>query len=208
MKAVVQYKALPVNDITSLLDTDIPIPQINGNDLLVKVEAISINPADTRVRMRKQDDATPSALGWDVAGTVVEIGKNTKGFRIDDKVWYAGDLTRDGCNSEFHVVDYRLASLRPTNLLPAEAAAMPLTLLTAWKAIFNQLNIAGNNKEQKQTLLIIGGAGGAGSASIQVAKLIPNIKVIATASRPSSIEWCKKNGTDIVINHHEALTYN
>ena len=205
MKAVVQYKALPAEDKVSLVDTELPTPTISDEDLLVNIEAISVNPADTRVRMRKQDDGTHAILGWDVAGTVVDVGDNVKNFTVGDKIWYAGDLTRPGCNSEYHVVNYQLADLRPNGLSAEAAAAMPLTLLTAWEALFNQLGLLRDESNPLETLLIIGAAGGAGSACIQIAKLIPNLQVIATASRPESMQWCRSLGADIVINHHDDI---
>lgn len=221
MKAVVQYKALPCSEPLAFVDADIPDPIIGENDVLVRVDAISVNPADYRVRMRKQDNGKAVVLGWDVAGCVVAMGAQVKNFSVDDQVWYAGDINRPGANSEYHAVDHRLIAIRPTNISVEAAAAMPLTLLTAWEALFDQLDIPieGDSiitttdktipqitpKAIPKTLLIIGAAGGVGSIAVQMAKLIPNITVIATASRQESKDWCLSNGADHVINHHQDI---
>jgi len=210
MKAVGIYKALPIDHPEALVDLEIPVPIPGALDLLIRVEAISVNPADYRVRGRKADDSQFAILGWDVAGTVVATGSNvSEEFKPGDAVYYAGDLTRPGANSEFHVVDSRIVGYRPRKLSAAEAAAVPLTALTAWEALFDRIGFSRAGRNRLQTLLIVGGAGGTGSMSIQLAKLIPGVRVIASASRPESQAWCRNLGANDVIDHfgdmHEQL---
>jgi NADPH:quinone reductase len=177
-------------------EIELPKPSPTGRDLLVKVEAISVNPVDTKQRKT----ATGSKiLGWDAAGTVEAVGSQTGLFRPGDEVYYAGDVTRPGCDSEFHLVDERIVGRKPKKLDFAQAAAMPLTSITAWEAFYDRMHIVPG-----KTMLIIGGAGGVGSIGIQLAKS-SNLKVIATASRPESIAWVKELGADQVINHRQDL---
>jgi zinc-binding alcohol dehydrogenase family protein len=178
-------------------DLELPKPSPAGRDLLVKVEAISVNPVD--YKQRKQA-TTSRILGWDAAGTVEATGKEVTLFKPGDTVYYAGDVTRPGCNSEFHLVDERIVGRKPKSLDFAQAAAMPLTSITAWEAFFDRLKV----KPQK-TLLIISGAGGVGSIGIQLAKHA-GLHVIATASRPDSVAWVKALGADEVVNHRQSLT--
>jgi len=177
-------------------EIELPKPSPAGRDLLVKVEAISVNPVDTKQRKT----ATGSKiLGWDAAGTVEAVGSQTSLFRTGDQVYYAGDVTRPGCDSEFHLVDERIVGRKPKKLDFAQAAAMPLTSITAWEAFYDRMHVVPG-----KTMLIIGGAGGVGSIGIQLAKS-SNLKVIATASRPESIAWVKDLGADQVVNHREDL---
>jgi NADPH:quinone reductase len=177
-------------------EIELPKPSPTGRDLLVKVEAISVNPVDTKQRKT----ATGSKiLGWDAAGTVEAVGSQTSLFKPGDAVYYAGDVTRPGCDSEFHLVDERIVGRKPKKLDFAQAAAMPLTSITAWEAFYDRMHIVPG-----KTMLIIGGAGGVGSIGIQLAKS-SNLKVIATASRPESIAWVKELGADQVINHRQDL---
>ncbi len=178
-------------------DLELPKPSPAGRDLLVKVEAVSVNPVD--YKQRKQATAS-RILGWDAAGTVETVGKDATLFKPGDAVYYAGDVTRPGCNSEFHLVDERIVGRKPKTLDFAQAAAMPLTSITAWEAFFDRLRI-----KPRKTLLIIGGAGGVGSIGIQLAKHA-GLHVIATASRPESVAWVKSLGADEVVNHRESLT--
>jgi zinc-binding alcohol dehydrogenase family protein len=178
-------------------DLELPKPSPAGRDLLVKVEAISVNPVD--YKQRKQA-TTSRILGWDAAGTVEATGKEVTLFKPGDTVYYAGDVTRPGCNSEFHLVDERIVGRKPKSLDFAQAAAMPLTSITAWEAFFDRLKV----KPQK-TLFIISGAGGVGSIGIQLAKHA-GLHVIATASRPDSVAWVKALGADEVVNHRQSLT--
>jgi NADPH:quinone reductase len=177
-------------------DLERPKPAPSGRDLLVKVEAVSVNPVDYKQRKA----ATSSKiLGWDAAGTVEAAGPEAQLFKAGDEVYYAGDVTRPGCNSEFHLVDERIVGRKPKTLDFAQAAAMPLTAITAWEAFFDRLNV-----KPQRSILIISGAGGVGSIGIQLAKLA-KLRVIASASRPESIQWCKELGADEVVNHRRDL---
>jgi zinc-binding alcohol dehydrogenase family protein len=201
MKAVGVYKPLPADDPASLVDLVLPVPVPGPRDLLVRVEAISVNPADYRVRGRKADDGQPAVLGWDVAGAVVSVGGEVSGFRVGDAVYYAGDLNRPGANAEFHAVDARIVGRRPRTFSAAQAAAVPLTALTAWEALFERLGLSMDGGNRLRSLLVVGGAGGVASMAIQLAALIPDVAVIATASRAESRAWCLELGADAVIDH-------
>ncbi|MFM0741928.1 zinc-binding alcohol dehydrogenase family protein [Paraburkholderia xenovorans] len=208
MKAIGLYKALPADHPESLVDLDIPYPRPGVGDLLVRVEAISVNPADCRARRRKVDDGQHAILGWDVAGTVVEIGPGVAGnFSVGDAVYYAGDLNRAGGNCQFHAVDARLVGRRPQTLPVEDAAAIPLVALTAWEALFERMGFKRSGKNRLHSLLIVGAAGGVGSMAIQLAKLVPDLVVIATASRAESRAWCLKLGADAVIDHATDLQH-
>src|SRR3954447_13019747 len=174
-----------------------PKPAPAGRDLLVKVEAISVNPVDTK--QRKIDSRAPRVLGWDAAGSVEAVGPEVTLFRPGDEVYYAGDVTRPGANSEFHLVDERIVGRKPKKLDFAQAAAIPLTAITAWESFFDRMKV-----QTGRSLLIIGGAGGVGSIGIQIAK-IAGLHVTATASRPETVAWCKELGADEVVNPREAL---
>ncbi|WP_338883642.1 zinc-binding alcohol dehydrogenase family protein [Xenorhabdus sp. TH1] len=201
MKAVGVVKALPAEDPESLVDRDIPDPVPGPGDLLVRVQAISVNPADYRQRRRKPDDGRFEVIGWDVAGEVVATGEKVTEFSIGDEVYYAGDLTRPGANSELHVIDAAIVGHRPRSINAPSAAALPLTALTAWEALIDCMGLSLKHDAGEKTLLIVGGAGGVGSIAIQLARLIPGLKIIATASRPESRAWCKKLGAHAVIDH-------
>ena len=184
-------------DIASLKDIELPTPSPTGRDLLVKVEAVSVNPVDTK--QRKAGSATPRVLGWDAAGTVAGVGPQVTLFKPGDAVFYAGDVTRPGCDSEFHLVDERIVGSKPKKLDFAQAAAIPLTAITAWEAFHDRMKV-----QSGKSLLIIGGAGGVGSIGIQIAK-IAGLKVIATASRAETIAWCKELGADHVVDHRTPM---
>ena len=181
---------------------DLPTPEAQGHDILVQVEAIGLNPVDTKVRPGVGGDS--AVLGYDTAGIVTMVGEQVTLFKEGDPVFYAGDLTRPGTNSEFHLVDERIAALRPQSLDAASSAALPLTSITAYESLFDRLKIDPDGANSGQSLLIIGGAGGVGSIGIQLAKLA-GLKVIATASRPESSQWCIDLGADHVVNHREPL---
>lgn len=205
MKAVGLKSYLPISDNQSLLDIELPIPVPGNRDLLVKVEAISVNPVDTKVRSPKPKiEENYRVLGWDAVGTVVAIGSEVELFKVGDEVYYAGDITRSGSNAEYQLIDERIVGSKPKTLTNAEAAALPLTSLTASEGLFDRLGI-NSEKATNKTLLIIGGAGGVGSIAIQLAKQVKGLRVIATASRPESSEWCLSLGADAVINHHEDM---
>ncbi|HYR34045.1 MAG TPA: zinc-binding alcohol dehydrogenase family protein, partial [Burkholderiales bacterium] len=184
-------------DIASLTDIELPTPSPSGRDLLVTVEAVSVNPVDTK--QRKAGSPTPRVLGWDAAGTVAAVGSEVTLFKPGDEVYYAGDVTRPGCDSEFHLVDERIVGRKPKKLDFAQAAAIPLTAITAWESFHDRMKVRSGG-----TILIIGGAGGVGSIAIQLAKLA-GLRVIATASRRETVAWCKELGADEVVNHRENL---
>lgn len=178
-------------------------PTPGKDDLLVAVKAVSINPVDTKVHagLQKNGLQHPRILGWDAAGIVQEVGSNVSGFKVGDEVWYAGDITRPGSNSTHQLVDARIAAHKPKSLDWAQAAAMPLTALTAWEALFEHLKIQEAGAEK--TLLIIGGAGGVGSLAIPFAAQLSQVTVIATASRPASADWCRERGAKLVVDYHD-----
>ncbi len=206
MKAIGLYRYLPITDRESLVDIDVPTPVATGRDLLVRVKAISVNPVDVKVRAPKpQVEEKPRILGWDVAGVVERVGESVTLFKPGDEVYYAGSITRPGGDSELHLVDERIVGHKPRSLNFAEAAALPLTALTAWEGLFERLGIPLEGKENAQrSILIIGAAGGVGSIATQLAHLA-GLRVIGTASRPETIAWAKEHGADYTIDHHKAF---
>jgi zinc-binding alcohol dehydrogenase family protein len=206
VKAVGLYKYLPIDDKESLQDVTLPRPEASGHDLLVEVEAISVNPVDTKVRAPKETiEAQPRVLGWDAAGEVIAVGPQVEHFAVGDQVYYAGDITRPGTNSEFHLVDERIVGRKPASLSFGEAAALPLTSITAWEALFDRLDISRYGDDANKSIMIIGGAGGVGSIAIQLAKKVAKLTVIATASRDETRDWCLRFGADRVINHRNPV---
>ncbi|NZA27632.1 zinc-binding alcohol dehydrogenase family protein [Luteimonas sp. SJ-92] len=205
MKAVALTRYLPIDDPGSLLDVQLPRPEATGHDLLVRVEAVSVNPVDTKVRAPKPhvEDA-PKVLGFDGAGVVEATGDRVTRFRPGDAVYHAGDITRPGSNAEFQLVDERLLARKPRTLDFADAAALPLTALTAWELLFERMPYDIDGGGAGRTLLVIAGAGGVGSIAIQLARLAGFI-VIATASRSESADWCRAMGADHVVDHRESL---
>lgn len=194
--------SLPSAQPDFLVDVELECPSPGPRDLLVEIDAISINPVDTKVRMRAGKQQAPKVLGFDAAGTVIQVGSESSLFQIGDKVFYAGSNLRQGTNAEFHVVDERLVGHAPTTLDPADAAALPLVALTAWEALFERLPIT---QSTTGTLLILGGAGGVPSALIQIARALTGLRVIATASRPESATWVSTLGAHEVIDHSKDL---
>ena len=206
MKAVGLYQYLPIENEQSLIDIEIDRPQPTGKDLLVNVRAISVNPVDVKVRVSKSGtETTPRILGWDAAGEVIAVGPEVENFAVGDQVFYAGDITRSGSNSEYQLVDERIVGRMPTQLDYPAAAALPLTVITTWEGLFDRLGISRHGDDEGKTILMIGGAGGVGSIAIQIASKLAKLKVIATASREESREWCLKFGANKVINHHNSL---
>ena len=206
MKAIGLYKYLPIEDKNSLQDVEIAKPEVSGHYLLVQVKAISVNPVDTKIRAPKEQIETePRVLGWDGSGVIVAIGGDVTHYTVGDEVYYAGDITRSGSNSEFQLVDERIVGKKPTTLSFAQAAALPLTSITAWEALFDRLGISAKGDDAGKSILIIGGAGGVGSIAMQLASKVAKLNVIATASRDKSREWCLKLGAKSVINHREPL---
>jgi len=184
---------------------ELPQPEVGENDLLVEIKAVSINPVDTKVHKGavKNGLEAPKVLGWDASGVVKAVGKSASGFSIGDEVWYAGDITRSGSNASEQLIDYRIVAKKPTSLNWAEAAAMPLTALTAWEGLFEHLHI--QDADADKTLLIVGGAGGVGSLAIPFAAQRSKVKVIATASRPESAAWCIERGADLTVNYQDLV---
>lgn len=206
MKAVALTRYLSIDDPRSLVDVELPKPQPGARDLLVRVEAVSVNPVDTKLRAPKpQVEAQPRVLGFDAAGVVEAVGAEISGFKPGDAVYYAGDVTRPGSNAQFQLVDMRLAARKPVSLDFAAAAALPLTAITAWELLFQRMPYAFEGGGTGKTLLVIGGAGGVGSIAIQLAKLA-GFSVVATASRAETIAWCRSLGSDHVISHRESLS--
>jgi NADPH:quinone reductase len=204
MRAVGYTKSRPINDPLALEDIEIAEPELRPRDLLVAVEAVSVNPVDTKVRMRAEPDSGHKVLGFDAAGTVQAVGEAVSFFKPGDRVFYAGDITRPGTNAALHAVDERIVGPKPASLGMAEAAALPLTSITAWELLFDCFDLT-EGTGAGETLLVIGGAGGVGSILIQLAKVLTGLRVIATASRDETREWCRKMGADAVIDHRQSL---
>lgn len=177
-----------------------------GHDILVRVEAVSVNPLDVKMRgARPRADGRPRILGWDAAGVVADVGPRATLFKPGDRVFYAGSIARPGVNAELHLVDERIVGAMPASLGFAQAAALPLASLAAWEALFERMRISASGEDGGKTLLIIGGAGGVGSIAIQLAKAVGRLRVAATASRPQSRAWCTDLGADLVIDHRADL---
>lgn len=205
MKAVVHVQSLPADDARSLADADLPEPSPGPRDLLVKVEAVSVNPVDTKVRRRKAGGEGQGVLGWDAAGTVLAVGAEVSRFRPGDSVWYAGELERPGANAERHVVDERIVGRKPSTLGMAEAAALPLTAVTAWELMFQRMGIPFGTQGRPATLLVVGAAGGVGSIAVQLARKLTGLTVIGTASRPETRHWVRDMGAHHVVDHSRPL---
>ncbi|AVM76117.1 zinc-binding alcohol dehydrogenase family protein [Magnetospirillum gryphiswaldense] len=202
MRAIAYRHSLPITDPAALEDVDLPDPVAQGRDLLVRIEAIAVNPVDTKVRRNVDPGGAVKVLGYDAAGVVVATGPEVSLFKVGDRVFYAGALDRPGTNSQLHLVDERIVGPMPASLDFAAAAAMPLTFITAWELLFDRLGVTA---EDKRSLLIIGGAGGVGSAAIQLARHLTGLTVVATASRPQSRQWCLDLGAHHVIDHGQDL---
>ena len=205
MKAVGVLENLPTNDETSFVDFELPDPVAKGKDLLVRIHGISMNPVDFKERhdiAGKLEE--PIVLGWDACGEVVSVGEDVKTYKVGDMVMYAGEINRPGCYAELQLVDERIVGPKPGSLTPEEAACVPLTTLAAWEALFDRLEID-RLSDENTALLIIGGAGGLGSMAIQFARQLSNCKIIATASRKESKDWCFKMGAHHVLDHSKNL---
>lgn len=193
-------------DADVLEDIELPDPTPSGRDLLVEVQAISVNPVDAKVRRRQgpEEGSEHKVLGYDAAGVVREVGDGVTDFSVGDEVWYAGAIVRPGANSELHLVDERIVSRRPTSLDPAQAAALPLTAITAWELLFDRLGVEQGGGEG-QTLLVVGAAGGVGSVLVQLAATQTQLRVVGTASRPETQEWVRSLGAHDVVDHAKPL---
>ncbi|WP_018230149.1 zinc-binding alcohol dehydrogenase family protein [Methyloversatilis universalis] len=203
MKAVAFRQNLPVEHPDSLVDIDLARPEVREHDLLVRIEAVAVNPVDTKVRRFHAPPADGSwrVPGWDAAGVVEAVGDQVSRFRPGDRVWYAGDLTRQGSHAEYQAVDERLVGRMPESLGFAEAAALPLTAITAWELLFDRLQL----RDAEGRLLVVGAAGGVGSIMIQLARALSRVTVIGTASRPDTAAWVRELGAHHVIDHRRPL---
>lgn len=204
MKAIGFKQSLPITEKNSFIEFEMNKPNPTEQDLLIKVLANSVNPVDFKIRQSAAKDTLleqPKIIGWDAVGIVEAVGSDTSKFKVGDEVYYAGDLTRNGSNAEYQLVDERIVGFKPKSLSIAEAAAIPLTGLTAWESIFDRIKV-NPEKDKGKTILILAGAGGVGSIAIQIAKKVAQLTVIATASRPESSDWCKELGADYVVNHY------
>ncbi|SFD39656.1 zinc-binding alcohol dehydrogenase family protein [Algibacter pectinivorans] len=205
MKAIGYKENLPVTDDNSLQDIVLDTPKAARRDILVEVNAISVNPVDYKIRAnRPAPNGAWSVIGWDATGVVKEVGEEVSLFKVGDEVWYAGDLNRQGSNAEFQLVDERIVGKKPSSLSFAEAAALPLTSLTAYEMLFHRLEVSRN--DANKSILVIGAAGGVGSILVQLAKKLTKLNIIGTASREETTSWLKELGADTVINHRNKLS--
>ncbi|UXI70511.1 zinc-binding alcohol dehydrogenase family protein [Tahibacter amnicola] len=205
MKAVGYHQSLPIDHPEALIDVTLPEPAPGERDLLVRVKAVSVNPVDTKIRRnRAPANGHAEVLGWDAVGTVERVGSGVTRFAPGDRVYYAGAINRPGTNSELHVVDERIVALAPRSLDDSQAAALPLTAITAYELLFDRLGVEQGGGTGK-TLLVIGGAGGVGSILIQLARQLTGLRVVATASRPETRQWCLDLGAHAVIDHSRPL---
>lgn len=207
MKAVGYTQPQAISHASSLVDITLPDPVATGRDLLVEVKAVSVNPVDTKVRASSApaQGQTHKVLGWDASGIVRAVGPEVTLFKPGDRVWYAGSIVRPGTNSELHLVDERIVGHAPKSLDFAQAAALPLTAITAWEMLFDRLGIVPGKQPSHQTLLIIGASGGVGSIMIQLASRLTSLTVIGTASRPETQAWVKELGAHHVIDHSKPI---
>lgn len=205
MKAVAYQKAGSITSPEALIDVELETPVAEGYDLLVRIQAISVNPVDTKIRKNVSAENNQwKVLGWDAAGVVEAIGDQVSQFKVGDLVWYAGALNRQGSNSELQLVDERIVGHKPKSLDPIEAAALPLTAITAWEMLFDRLQVP-KVAPENTSILVIGGAGGVGSITIQLLKQLTNLTIITTASRSETQEWVKQLGADYVLDHLQPL---
>ena len=200
MRAVGYRKPLPSSDPASLEDLEVPVPAPGPRDLLVRVEAVSVNPVDVKLRASADPGGEPRILGYDAAGTVVATGSDVSLFSPGDEVYYAGSIDRPGTDAQFHVVDERITGHKPRSLTFAQAAALPLTTITAWEALFDRFRL---NPESSGVLVVLGAAGGVGSMVTQLSRALTRVVVIGTASRPESRQWVQEMGAHHVIGHHD-----
>ena len=207
MKAVAYYQSLPAEHPEALQDVQLADPTPGPHDLLVEVRAISVNPVDTKIRLGvAPDNGAAKVLGWDATGVVKAVGSEVSLFQPGDRVFYAGAIDRAGANSELHLVDERIVGHMPNSLSFAEAAALPLTAITAWELLFERLQVAEGSVDQGQSLLIVGAAGGVGSILTQLARRLTGLTVIGTASRPETQAWVRELGAHHVIDHSKPLS--
>ncbi len=208
MRAISFHQSLPAEDPESLVDVTVDKPKLAPRDILVQVQAISVNPVDTKVR-KGGGPGKPlgelKILGWDAAGVVTEVGTEVTLFSLGDAVYYAGEINRPGSYAELQAVDERIVGRKPSSLDFSDAAALPLTTITAWELIFDRFELRIGKLTSQGSILVLGGAGGVGSIAIQLLKRLTGLTVIATASRPESVKWCRELGADHVIDHRNPL---
>lgn len=205
MKAVGYTASLPIADAASLQDFTLPEPQPRPRDLIVEVRAISVNPVDTKVRRRRSgSDDAPVVLGWDAAGVVRSVGSEVTLFKPGDEVFYAGVVDRPGTNAELHAVDERIVGRKPKSLDFAEAAAVPLTAITAWEMLFDRMHVV-KGGGSGDTIMIMAGAGGVGSIATQLARRLTQLTVVASASRPETVAFARAQGAHFVVDHTQPL---
>ncbi|OZC82767.1 NADPH:quinone reductase [Rhodococcus sp. 06-418-5] len=203
MTAVAYTRSLPIDDPASLTDVVVDVPAVRPRDLLVEVRAVSVNPVDVKVRAGNDPQGEPKVLGFDAAGVVRAVGADVTMFAPGDEVYYAGDIGRPGTDSQFHAVDERIVAKKPTTLDFAQAAALPLTVITAWEGLFDKLRITA---ETTGTLLMVGATGGVGSVVLQLLRtLVPGVRAIATAAGEDAVEWVRSLGAAEVVDHHRDL---
>lgn len=220
IKAIGYQDNLPIDNEQSLQDITLTKPTASGHDIVVEVKAISVNPVDCKIRKaRPAPEGEYAVIGWDAAGVVTAVGDKVSLFSVGDRVYYAGDLTRSGSNAEYQLVDERIVGRMPASLSFAEAAALPLTTITAWEMLFDRLQVpvsknvaSGNNADSidsananEVSVLVVGAAGGVGSILTQLLKARTSATIIGTASREESVQWLKDLGTDHVIDHCNPL---
>lgn len=206
MRAVAYKTPQPISAETSLIDVDLPVPEAMGHDLLVEIKAVSVNPVDTKVRAGVAPAADElKVLGWDAAGIVKAVGPDVTLFKAGDEIYYAGAINRPGSNAEFHLVDERIVGRKPKSLDFAAAAALPLTSITAYETLFDRLKVQDPVPGAARSLFVIGGAGGVGSITIQIARALTDLTIIATASRPETKEWVKELGAHHVVDHSRPI---
>jgi NADPH2:quinone reductase len=202
MRAIASYRGLPVDHPESLQDVEVPVPQLRPRDVLVRVHAVSVNPADVKSRAGLPESSEPQILGFDAAGVVEAIGAGVTTLSEGDEVWYAGEINRAGSNAELQAVDERIVGRKPSSLGFAQAAALPLTTITAWETLFDRFRLTADHTG---TLLVLGAAGGVGSILIQLAKQLTGVGVLASASRQESRDWALEMGADGLVDHHDLV---
>lgn len=205
MKAVGYTRSLAISEENALEDIEVDKPTATGRDLLIKISAIAVNPVDCKIRQRVEPEGQPKILGWDAVGEVVETGSDVTAFNVGDRVYYAGDLTRQGTNAQYQAVDERIVAKAPTSLTDSEAAALPLTSITAYELLFDHLEIKQQSEKSDEVILVVGAAGGVGSIMLQLLKVLTGATVIATASRDKTKAWVSSLGADFVIDHSQPM---
>ncbi len=208
MKAITTRGARDIDAPNVFENTDMPLAAPGRLDLQVRIDAVAVNPVDTKIRAGALGHISePTILGWDAVGRVEAVGNDVTHFQPGDRVYYAGEVDRPGCNAEQQIVDSRLVAHAPKTLSDEQAAAMPLTALTAWEGLFDKLGLAQDDTAHStQTLLVINGAGGVGSSVIQLARQLTGLTIIATASRDETADWCRTLGAHAVVNHHDLIS--